>query len=105
MWFQGPELLLTVTQPSLLKELLLNKDGFLSRDVELGKKLETVLGKGLTFTDGEEWALHRRIVSPAFLHDRINVSYKTFPIYYVIFFSFFFETEGQHACAISMIVN
>jgi hypothetical protein len=36
-----------------------------------------VIGKGLVTTDGEEWALHRRIVNPAFHHEKLKVQTKT----------------------------
>jgi cytochrome P450 len=36
-----------------------------------------VIGKRLVTTDGEEWALHRRIVSHAFHHEKLKVQTKT----------------------------
>jgi cytochrome P450 len=32
-----------------------------------------VLGKGLVTTTGEEWALHRQIVNPAFHQEKLKV--------------------------------
>jgi cytochrome P450 len=32
-----------------------------------------VLGKGLVTTPGEEWALHRQIVNPAFHQEKLKV--------------------------------
>lgn len=74
MWFLGSDTMLTVTEPHILKELLLNKNGVITKDVDLAKRLSPILDKGLVTTEGKEWALHRRIVSPAFHHDRIKVS-------------------------------
>ena len=74
MWFLGPDTMLTITEPHILKELLLNKNGILTKGIEHLNKLTPVMGKGLVTTTGKEWALHRRIVSPAFHHDRIKVS-------------------------------
>jgi len=73
MWSYGPQTLLTVTDPQLLKQLLLNNNGIITKGSAQLKKLSPLLGKGLLTTVGEEWALHRRIVSPAFHHDRIKV--------------------------------
>ena len=74
MWFLGLETMLAVTEPHILKELLLNKNGIITKDIEFFKKLSPLLGKGLVTTSGKEWALHRRIVSPAFLNDSIKVT-------------------------------
>jgi hypothetical protein len=41
------------------------------------KSTMPVIGKGLVTTDGEEWALHRRIVNPAFHHEKLKVQTKT----------------------------
>ena len=65
--------MLTLSDPQLIKEVLLNKNGFNSKSDEQVRSLTALLGKGLVSTVGEEWSLHRRIVSPAFHHDRIKV--------------------------------
>ncbi len=41
------------------------------------KNTMPIIGKGLVTTDGEEWAFHRRIVNPAFHHEKLKVQTKT----------------------------
>lgn len=40
----------------------------------------SLVGRGVATTEGEEWALHRRVVSPAFQHDKIKVCPPVFGI-------------------------
>ena len=88
MWFLGSKTVVTVTEPHILKELLLDKNGVMTKDIVLSKKLSPLLSKGLVATGGEEWALHRRIVSPAFHHDRVKVS-RSFLSLYSLIWDFF----------------
>lgn len=67
------EPMLTITDPKLVKEILLNKNGFATKNDFQLKGLTMLMGKGLVSTVGDEWSFHRRIVSPAFHHDRIKV--------------------------------
>jgi cytochrome P450 len=36
-----------------------------------------IIGKRLVTTNGEEWALHCRVVNPAFHHEKLEVQTKT----------------------------
>ena len=69
--------MLTITNPEVIKEILLNKDGITTKSDRQLRGLGILLGKGLVSTMGEEWSLHRRIVSPAFHHERIKVTHAT----------------------------
>lgn len=73
MWWNGPEARLTIDDLELTKELLLNKKGFIEKGRNQLTLFRSLAGRGLVATDGEEWALHRRVVSPAFQHDKIKV--------------------------------
>jgi hypothetical protein len=69
-WF-GPIPRVMIPDPELVKEVLSNKFGHL-------------LANGVVNHDGEKWAKHRRILNPAFHHEKIKViSYR-----WLAFFSF-----------------
>ncbi len=73
LWWFGWEPRITITNLDLIKQVLPNKDhAFANSQLQL-KFSTPIIGKGLVTTDGEEWALHRRIVSPAFHHDKLKV--------------------------------
>ena len=74
------EPMLTITEPKLVKEILLNKNEFATKNEFQLKGLTALMGKGLVSTVGDEWSFHRRIVSPAFHHDRIKVPKSPAPV-------------------------
>ena len=61
--------MLTVTEPHIVNELLLDKNGIVAKDMQILKK-----SSPLVMIGGKEWVLYCRIVSPAFHHDKIKVS-------------------------------
>ncbi len=77
LWWLGWEPTITITDLNLIKQVLPNKDHAFTKSQMMLKFMMPVIGKGLVTTDGEEWALHRRIVNPAFHHEKLKVQTKT----------------------------
>ncbi|KAK8914435.1 Cytochrome P450 734A1 [Platanthera zijinensis] len=71
MYCVGRKPWLFVGDPELVKQVLSNKFG-LYRKMEVGAGFTALLGKGLVLTEGEAWARHRRVVSPAFTIEKIK---------------------------------
>eukprot|EP00249_Psilotum_nudum_P024036 c29068_g1_i2 orf=133-1395(+) len=63
-WF-GSKPRLIVSEPELIKEILSNKFGHYSKTKSRPDSGD-LIGKGLVVLDGKKWAEHRRMVSPAF---------------------------------------
>ncbi|KAH8940043.1 hypothetical protein BDL97_15G067200 [Sphagnum fallax] len=72
LWWFGWEPRITITDVNLIKQVLPNKDHAFTKSQMMLKYSMPVIGKGLVTTDGEEWALHRRIVNPAFHHEKLK---------------------------------
>jgi cytokinin trans-hydroxylase len=73
LWWFGSEPRITITNLDLIKQVLPNKDhAFGTSQLEI-RFSAPIIGKGLVTTDGEEWALHRQVVSPAFHHEKLKV--------------------------------
>ncbi|KAL5227655.1 hypothetical protein ABZP36_015920 [Zizania latifolia] len=68
-WF-GPTPRVMIHDPELVKEVLSNKFGHYGKQriTRIGKLLAT----GVVSYDGEKWAKHRRILNPAFHHEKIK---------------------------------
>jgi cytochrome P450 len=74
LWWFGWEPRITITNLDLIKQVLSNKDhAFANSQLQL-KFLTPIIAKGLVTTDGEEWVLHRQIVSPAFHHETQGIN-------------------------------
>jgi cytochrome P450 len=60
-----------IPDPELMREVLSNKFGHFGKPQfsRLGK----LLTNGLANHEGEKWAKHRRILNPAFHHEKIKV--------------------------------
>ena len=69
-WF-GPIPRVMIPDPELVKEILSNKFGHFGkpRSTRIGK----LLANGVVNHEGEKWAKHRRILNPAFHHEKIKV--------------------------------
>jgi len=71
-WF-GWQPIIRIANLDLIKQVLA-KDEFIAPQIQ-AIFLNDLLGKGLITTEGEEWALHRQIVSPAFHQEKLKVRY------------------------------
>ncbi len=72
LWWFGWEARITITDPDLIKEVL-TKIHVFEKSQMLTRFAREVVGKGVLTTDGEEWALHRRIVNPSFHQEKLKV--------------------------------
>ena len=70
-WF-GPTPRVTLTDPELIREVLSNKFGHFEKP-KIGP-LGRLLATGLANYEGEKWAKHRRIISPAFHVEKLKVT-------------------------------
>ncbi|XP_060188634.1 cytochrome P450 CYP72A616-like [Lycium barbarum] len=61
---------LIIMDPTLIKEVLLNKQGHFH--LPPLNPLVLILTKGLTALQGEKWAMHRMIINPAFHLDKLK---------------------------------
>jgi cytochrome P450 len=66
----GPYPALLLTDPDAIDEVLVAK----SRDFRKSRaagRVGVVVGNGLLLSEGDSWRAHRRVVQPAFQHDRV----------------------------------
>lgn len=66
----GPSPALLITDPAAIEEVLVTRH----RDFQkgrAGRRVGVVVGDGMLLSEGETWREHRRIVQPAFNHDRV----------------------------------
>jgi PHYB activation tagged suppressor 1 len=72
LWWFGSEARITITDLDLIKEVL-TKIHVFEKSQMLTRFARELFGKGVLTTDGEEWALHRRIVNPSFHQEKLKV--------------------------------
>lgn len=73
MFWNGKTPRLIISNPELMKEILLNKLGHIQKPPI--NPLILILARGLTVLEGEKWALHRRLINPAFHLEKLKVSF------------------------------
>jgi PHYB activation tagged suppressor 1 len=56
----------------LIKEVLTDRTGLFAKDFMI-PILKVLLGNGLILANGDDWRRHRKVVLPAFNHERIKV--------------------------------
>ena len=67
----GPSPALLITDSAAIEEVLVTRH----RDFQkgrAGRRVGVVVGDGILLSEGETWREHRRIVQPAFHHDRVT---------------------------------
>uniref|UniRef100_A0A453S9Z0 Cytochrome P450 n=1 Tax=Aegilops tauschii subsp. strangulata TaxID=200361 RepID=A0A453S9Z0_AEGTS len=77
IWF-GPTPRLTVADPELVREIFLTRAEAFDR-YEAHPIVRQLEGDGLVSLHGDKWALHRRVLAPAFYPDNLNVLMKRIP--------------------------
>lgn len=73
MFWNGKTPRLIISNPELMKEILLNKLGHIQKPPI--NPLILILARGLTVLEGEKWAIHRRLINPAFHLEKLKVSF------------------------------
>ncbi|XP_024972022.1 cytochrome P450 734A6-like [Cynara cardunculus var. scolymus] len=69
-WF-GTRPRLAVTDPEMIKEVLLNTNGWF-RKARVNPLVKALFGEGIVYLEGEQWAVHRKITSQAFNMERVK---------------------------------
>ncbi|KAG8094681.1 hypothetical protein GUJ93_ZPchr0012g20249 [Zizania palustris] len=75
IWF-GPTPRLTVAEPELVREIFLTRAEAFDR-YEVHPVVRQLEGNGLVSLHGDKWALHRRVLTPGFYPDNLNVPAKS----------------------------
>ncbi|KAF8675953.1 hypothetical protein HU200_047453 [Digitaria exilis] len=70
MIWQGPTPGVILSDPKLVREVLANKVDY--RKHELPSNFVKLIGKGLLTHEGEKWAVHRKIINPAFHLEKLK---------------------------------
>lgn len=71
VWF-GPTPQVILNDPKLVREVLSNKFGHFQKP-KLPSHFIKLIAQGLTAHEGEKWALHRKIINPAFHLEKLKV--------------------------------
>ncbi|OEL24310.1 Cytochrome P450 709B2 [Dichanthelium oligosanthes] len=71
LYWIGPIPAIFSTDLELIKEVLTDRTGLFAKDFMV-PILKVLLGNGLILANGEDWKRHRKVVLPAFNHERIK---------------------------------
>lgn len=94
IFFHGSIPRLGLLEPEMVKEVMLNKSGFIGK-AKMPPLAKQLFGKGLVDLHGENWAFHRKIANRAFLMDRIKV----------IFFLFFLQNSSFEFISFNILIS
>ncbi|KAF8675954.1 hypothetical protein HU200_047454 [Digitaria exilis] len=70
MIWEGPTPSVILSDPKLVREVLANKSDYGKH--ELPSNFVKLIGKGLLTHEGEKWAVHRKIINPAFHLEKLK---------------------------------
>ncbi|XP_024529980.1 cytokinin hydroxylase [Selaginella moellendorffii] len=73
VFWWGTEPRISVSEPEIVREVLSKKFSHFDKSEARLRFTNLFLGRGLASVTGEEWSHHRRLVAPAFFHERIKV--------------------------------
>lgn len=71
--WHGPQAELVITDPELLKEIMSVKEISMEKP-GVGPIFNKILGGGLVLSQGDKWAIQRKIATHAFNGQRLKVS-------------------------------
>lgn len=77
----GPNPIINILEPQMIKDVLFNYKTFQKPSTN---PLSRLLVSGLLVLEGEKWAKHRKILSPAFSIDKIKVKSQKFSEYIIL---------------------
>ena len=66
-----------VNEPSLVREVLINRPGDFPKSDRVTRGLRPLLGRSVFVTNGDEWEKQRRIIDPAFEGGRVKASFES----------------------------
>ncbi|WOL07540.1 Cytochrome P450 [Canna indica] len=76
LFWAGTEPRICMSDPEIVREVLTSKFGIFSKN-DIPPAIVSLLGKGLIFVEGADWAKHRKVLSPAFAMDKLKLHTKT----------------------------
>ena len=82
LFWIGPIPAFFSTDLHLVKQVLADRTGLYQKDF-LVPVLNSLFGNGVVFINGDDWKRHRKVVLPAFTHDKIKVARARLPLHLV----------------------
>ena len=80
LFWIGPIPAFFSTDLHLVKQVLADRTGLYQKDF-LIPVLNFLFGNGVVFINGDDWKRHRKVVLPAFTHDKIKVTRARLPLH------------------------
>ncbi|GJN07755.1 hypothetical protein PR202_ga25614 [Eleusine coracana subsp. coracana] len=75
LYWIGPTPAILSTDLQLVKQVLTERTGLFQKDYML-PLVKVIFGNGLVLVNGEDWKRHRKVVRPAFNHEKLKVTIK-----------------------------